>query len=231
LDIEDHKVELINFLRKEYKKPKVVVMPDFFFDRIINVKDNLENFSFKISKIIQQKGGSLDGLSQMDCKGGNAINTAFALITLGVKVTPIICTNENGINKIRSYLKNEVVDLSHIKIGKKASITTALEFDFKNKKWIIKNMAKKEKTQKQISITIEVFEKINTLAAAGFGLVAALAWNDAIKSLFSIIFPKSENNLIAQFTYALLITLIVVLITIYLARYIKKIKNLINGKQ
>ncbi len=134
MHIEEHKFELINFLRKEYKKPKVVVMPDFFFDRIINVKDNLENFSSKITKIIKQNGGSLDGMSQMDFKGGNAINTASALITLGAKVTPIICTNENGGNKIRSYLKNETVDLSHIKIGKKASITTALEFDVKNKK-------------------------------------------------------------------------------------------------
>ena len=90
---------------------------------------------------------------------------------------------------------------------------------------------KREKTKKQVSITIEVLEKINTLAAAGFGLVAALAWNDAIKSLFSVIFPKSDNNLIAQFIYAALITLIVVLVTIYLARYIKKIKNLFEEKK
>ena len=124
----------MDFLRNEYKKPKVVVMPDFFFDRIINLRDNLENFSSKVTKIIQQNGGSLDGMSQMDFKGGNAINTASALITLGAKVTPIICTNENGINKIRSYLKNASVDFSHIKIGEKPSITTALEFEIENKK-------------------------------------------------------------------------------------------------
>jgi len=134
LDIEEYKIELMDFLKNEYKKPKVVVMPDFFFDRIINVRDNLENFSSKVTKIIQQNGGSIDGMSQMDFKGGNAINTASALITLGAKVTPIICTNENGINKIKSYLKNSTVDFAHIKIGKKASITTALEFEIENKK-------------------------------------------------------------------------------------------------
>ncbi len=134
MDIEEYKIELMNFLKNDYKKPKVVVMPDFFFDRIINLRDNFENFSSKVTKIIRQNGGSLDGVSQLDFKGGNAINTASALITLGAKVTPIICTNENGINKIKSYLKNSTVDLSHIKSGKKASITTALEFDIENKK-------------------------------------------------------------------------------------------------
>ena len=134
MSIEENKFELINFLKKEYKKPKVVVMPDFFFDRIVNLKDNPNNISLKIDKIIKQSGGSLDGISQMDLKGGNAINTASALIALGAKVTPIVCTNEHGFNKIRSHLKNAPIDFSHIKIGKKASLTTALEFDFENKK-------------------------------------------------------------------------------------------------
>ena len=99
MDIEEYKIELMDFLKNEYKKPKVVVMPDFFFDRIINLRDNFENFSSKVTKIIQQNGGSLDGMSQLDFKGGNAMNTASALITLGAEVTPIICTNKNGINK------------------------------------------------------------------------------------------------------------------------------------
>lgn len=132
--IEEIKIKLINFLRNEHKKPKVVVMPDFFFDRIINIKDNHDDFSSKVTKIIQQNGGNLDGIPQMDDKGGNAINTAFALITIGAKVTPIVCTNEKGRNKIKTHLKNSTVDFSHIKIGKKPSITTALEFDIKNKK-------------------------------------------------------------------------------------------------
>ena len=54
----------------------------------------------KITKIAAQKGGSLDGISQMDIKGGNAINTAYALATLGAKVTTIVCTNSKGIKQI-----------------------------------------------------------------------------------------------------------------------------------
>jgi sugar/nucleoside kinase (ribokinase family) len=134
LKIEEVKVELQNFLSKKYIKPKVVVMPDFFFDRIINLDYDLASFSTKLKKITSQKGGSLDGISQMDIKGGNAINTATSLAVLGAKVTPIVCTNNQGIKIIRSTSKKCEMDLSHIKKGKKASITTALELNNKNQK-------------------------------------------------------------------------------------------------
>lgn len=103
---EKIKAELLNFLSKEYIKPKVVVMPDFFFDRIINIDYDAAGFSAKLNKIISQKGGSLDGISQVDYKGGNAINTTYSLAVLGAKVTPIVCTNSQGIRKIKSILKN-----------------------------------------------------------------------------------------------------------------------------
>ena len=73
----------------------------------------------------------------------------------------------------------------------------------------------------------EILEQITSLATAGFGLAAALAWNDAIKSLFLAIFPET-GNIIAQFVYAIVITIIVVLITIKLGKltnFSKKDKN------
>ena len=86
------------------------------------------------------------------------------------------------------------------------------------------------KTKEQQKVLIEVFDKINKLAAAGLGLVAALAWNDAIKALFEVIFPQPDQNIWAQFIYAVIITLIVVLITVYLARYLRKIKKLFDNE-
>lgn len=90
-----------------------------------------------------------------------------------------------------------------------------------------KKKTKKEKQQKA-SVTIEIVEKINTLITAAFGLVAALAWNDTIKALFSIYFPKPEESITAQFLYALFITVIVVLITVYIARYLDNLKSLVG---
>lgn len=49
------------------------------------------------------------------------------------------------------------------------------------------------------------------------GLVAGLAWNDAIKALIEK-FLTSGNSLIAKFGYAIFITVIVVILSVYLAR-------------
>lgn len=58
----------------------------------------------------------------------------------------------------------------------------------------------------------EVREKMLTLILAGFGLVAALAWNDAIQTLFKVLFPKSEG-VIGKIIYAIIVTIVVVLIS------------------
>lgn len=53
---------------------------------------------------------------------------------------------------------------------------------------------------------------------AGLGVVAGLAWNDAIRSLIEYVFPLQRNTVLIKFVYALIITLVVVVIGIYLAR-------------
>lgn len=66
-----------------------------------------------------------------------------------------------------------------------------------------------------------VKEKMLTLILAGFGLIAALAWNDAIQTLFNTLFPNS-NGLIGKFIYALIITCIVVVISLQLKKISEK---------
>ena len=63
-----------------------------------------------------------------------------------------------------------------------------------------------------------VFDKALTLMLAGFGFVAALAWNDAIQSLFVQIFGTARGGLIAKFGYALLITVVVTIVSLRLGR-------------
>ena len=67
----------------------------------------------------------------------------------------------------------------------------------------------------------EFKEKTITLILGGFGLVAALAWNEAIKTLFETIFPK-KNELIGKFIYAIIITVIVVIISLQLKKLSKE---------
>jgi len=107
----------------------VVVMPDFFQDRLITLKQAPQEFAAEIENVAKRKGGSIDDISQTDLRGGNAVNTASALAALGVKVTPILCTNELGLQQINFHLKPLGIDTSHVKVLAKASLTTALEFE------------------------------------------------------------------------------------------------------
>lgn len=51
-----------------------------------------------------------------------------------------------------------------------------------------------------------------------FGLVAGLAWNEAIKSFINYFFPMQQNGMVAQFVYAVIITLVLVVVTVYILR-------------
>ena len=66
--------------------------------------------------------------------------------------------------------------------------------DFLNRNMSTKKSTKQEKKD----LKIEVLQKISSLATAGFGLVAALAWNDAIKAIFAQVFPAPAENIAAK---------------------------------
>lgn len=51
-----------------------------------------------------------------------------------------------------------------------------------------------------------------------FGLVAGLAWNEAIKAFIEHFFPLSGGGMIAKFVYAVLITALLVFISVYILK-------------
>src|ERR1043165_5826798 len=72
---------------------KVVVLPDFFLDRIIKLNSKDEFFRMINSKTTIG-GGSIRGVDTFDIKGGNAVNVAYCLAKLGLTVnlfTKTIC--------------------------------------------------------------------------------------------------------------------------------------------
>lgn len=68
-------------------------------------------------------------------------------------------------------------------------------------------------------LTREVRERTFGYMVAAFGLVAGLAWNEAIKSLIEYLFPLAQNTLLAKFLYAVIITLMVIFVSFYLTRF------------
>jgi sugar/nucleoside kinase (ribokinase family) len=131
---DDFLDEVQGFLSGEIADVKVVVMPDFFLDRLVTLSYDGKTFTRSLEKVAMRKGGSIDGIKQTDIRGGNAVNTALALATLGVKVTPIVCTSDVGLQILRLYLKPYELDFSHVKISEEPSITTAIELQTKTGK-------------------------------------------------------------------------------------------------
>jgi len=64
----------------------------------------------------------------------------------------------------------------------------------------------------------EIRERTLGYMLAAFGLVAGLAWNDAIQTLISYFYPLPENTLPAKFMYAVIISVVVVLISVSMSR-------------
>ncbi len=62
-----------------------------------------------------------------------------------------------------------------------------------------------------------VIQTMITLASASLGLVAALAWNEAIKETIKQAFG-ADDSLAGLYTYAVLATLVAVVVLLLLAR-------------
>ncbi len=71
----------------------------------------------------------------------------------------------------------------------------------------------------------EVRERTAGYLGTAFGLVAGLAWNDAVNALISNLFTLEKNTVIAKFVYAVAITMFVVLVTAWLVRKPKEEKK------
>jgi len=71
---------------------------------------------------------------------------------------------------------------------------------------------------------VEVIEKLSALITAAFGLVAALAWNNAITKIFEDFFGK-QSSIYAMVAYALFVTIIAVIFTLLIGRASERAKR------
>lgn len=84
----------------------------------------------------------------------------------------------------------------------------------------MKKQFKKIKKESE-EIKKEVKQKTIGYIATAFGLVAGLAWNEAVKALIEYIFPLGRDTLLLKFAYAILITLVLTFISVYLIKLFK----------
>ncbi len=69
----------------------------------------------------------------------------------------------------------------------------------------------------------EILEKLGTLIAAAFALVAALAWNDAIKAIFKEVFG-TPDKVIPMLVYAISVTIVAVIMTVWISKISGRLK-------
>ncbi|MDD1771694.1 MAG: DUF5654 family protein [Methanomassiliicoccales archaeon] len=75
-----------------------------------------------------------------------------------------------------------------------------------------------------MSFKLEVIDKIAALMTAAFGMIAALAWNEAIKSLMIDIFGTASGTM-GFLIYAIIVTVFAVAAIIMITRTYNKIKT------
>ncbi len=103
----------------------VVVLNDFFLDRIIRIPNLNDLYTQILEK--SKLGGSIRGISQTDLKGGNATNVAYALARLGCPVSLITIADKTCSNILNETF-SEFSNVSLFIIDGKPGRTTSLEF-------------------------------------------------------------------------------------------------------
>ena len=113
---------------EEVNIDSIVVMPDFFVDRIIRLSSQ-EEFCNLLAEKVRFGGGAIRNIVTTERKGGNAVNVAYCLAKLGVRRTTLLTVaDELGsamLQKVFSKFGDSVnLRIEHGKHGR----TTGLEF-------------------------------------------------------------------------------------------------------
>lgn len=118
---------IIEKLRQLSIVGSIVVMPDFFVDRIIRLESKEKLFD-ALGEKARRGGGSVRGIPTTDVKGGNAVNVAYCLAKLGVRVTLFTVADEIGATMIRQAF-SQFGDRATLRIANgRSGLTTAFEF-------------------------------------------------------------------------------------------------------
>ncbi len=85
-----------------------------------------------------------------------------------------------------------------------------------------------KQTKESQKLHVEVVKQMVTLSTSGFGLVAALAWNNLIQELINNYIKKwlpGNSGIISLLIYALVVTILAVFVTLQLSRLSQKLQS------
>ncbi len=85
-------------------------------------------------------------------------------------------------------------------------------------------------TKSSDEFKVQLLETFASLITAAFGLVAALAWNETIKQAVAQVFSNG-NDLMGLFVYAVIVTILAVIMTLLIARSLSKAKKVLEASK
>lgn len=116
---------VIEALRNPPVLGRPAILPDFFVDHFV-IAGPLDEFIQGLERLAEQGGGNLTGTNHLIRRGGNSVNTASALLTLGLNPCLIVKTDKQGASLLRSLVSPEL-DLSHLHTDGRLSSTVSIE--------------------------------------------------------------------------------------------------------
>ncbi len=123
---------LISVLKNPPAVKYPVVLPDFFVDHFV-VYDQLDSLIEGLKNLAEQGGGNLLENEQFIRRGGNAVNTASALLSLGISPKLIVTTDQYGASLLKA-LADPKLDLSHVHTDGQLSSTVSIETQYMGRK-------------------------------------------------------------------------------------------------
>jgi len=109
-----------------------VVLPDFFVDHFVVFK-TFDQLIDGLTRLAEQGGGNLLDNEQFIRRGGNAVNTASALLSLGLSPKLIVTTDDYGSSLLKALVDPEL-DLSHVHTDGRLSSTVSIETEHSGRK-------------------------------------------------------------------------------------------------
>jgi sugar/nucleoside kinase (ribokinase family) len=166
---------LISILKNPKEVESPVVLPDFFVDHFVII-ESLDKLIDGLKNLAEQGGGNLLENEQFIRRGGNAVNTASALHTLGLNPKLIVTTDEPGASLLRALASPEL-DLSHIHTDGRMSSTVSIETEYQGRK--VNLMVSDSGSAREF--TFSDLTESDTEAICGSSLVALVNLNHNLK--------------------------------------------------
>lgn len=118
---------VIDSLRNNPLLGRPTILPDFFVDHFV-IAGHLGEFIQGLKRLAEQGGGNLTGYGHLIRRGGNSVNTASALLSLGLNPCLIVKTDKQGASLLRSLVSPQL-DLSHVHTDGRLSATVSIEVE------------------------------------------------------------------------------------------------------